>query len=46
MTIYRLVWDKELKSTKIGKVVRIPERSIRAYLGVLEPEDLSTWLTR
>jgi hypothetical protein len=46
MTIYRLTWDEALKSIKTGRAVRIPGQSIRDYLGVPEPEDLTAWLTR
>lgn len=33
MTIYRLVEDGHLESVRIGRVIRIPETAVDAYLG-------------
>ncbi len=45
MTVYRLVQNKELESSKIGRAIRIPEQSIRSYLGVPEPDGLLSRLS-
>jgi excisionase family DNA binding protein len=37
MTIYRLVRSGELESVRVGRSFRIPEYSVRTYLGLPDP---------
>jgi excisionase family DNA binding protein len=44
MTIYRWVNSGELKSVKIGRVIRVREKDLRDILGVPESEDVTCWM--
>jgi excisionase family DNA binding protein len=45
MTVYRMAKSGELKSLRIGRVIRIPEKALRDILVVPESEDLTAWMT-
>jgi excisionase family DNA binding protein len=44
MTVYRMVKSGELKSLRIGRVIRVREKALRDILVVPESEDLTAWM--
>jgi excisionase family DNA binding protein len=44
MTVYRMVNSGELKSVRIGRAIRVPEKALRDILVVPGSEDLTAWM--
>ncbi|QFZ16203.1 helix-turn-helix domain-containing protein [Saccharothrix syringae] len=37
-TVYRLIWDGELRSVQVGRCRRVPQAALDEYLGALLEE--------
>lgn len=44
MTVYRLVNSGELRSVRVGRVIRVREGDLRDMLAVHWSEDLAAWM--